>query len=65
MAETVTFLVPPTVKTTHVTYKTGLNIRVNPAGRKYRVKQVRRTMYIEFNNSVSDNKLIITLVLLY
>lgn len=64
MAETVIFLVPPTVKTIHVTYKMGPVLFVNPAGRECRVKQVRRTMCIEFNNSCLDKKLNNTLVLL-
>lgn len=53
---TVTFLVPSTVKTTVVTYKMGPVIHVNPAGREYCVKQVRRTMYIELNNGVLEKK---------
>lgn len=39
---TVTWHVPPTVKTTHVTYKMETVIHVNPDGLEYRVKQVRR-----------------------
>lgn len=38
---TVTLPVPPTVKTTHVTYTMGTVIHVNPDGLEYRVKQVR------------------------
>lgn len=39
---TVTGHVPPTVKTTCVTYKMGPVIHVNLDGLEYRVKQVRR-----------------------
>lgn len=41
-AVTVTRHVPPTVETTHVTYKMGPVLHVNPDGLEYRVKKVRR-----------------------
>lgn len=46
---TVTLHVPPTVGTIPVTYKMGPVIHVNPDGRENCVKQVRRTLYINFN----------------
>lgn len=39
---TATWHVPPTVKTTYVTYKMGTVIHVNPDRLEYRAKQVRR-----------------------